>query len=228
MSIFSRIFKIGQAHSNKIIDNLEKPEVMLEQAIRDKEKIIRVAREKVQSVIATERQNCAQISKEEKEKIKWDERATYALENNNEKLATQALQRSEQNQEHINSLTPTWNLQRDSINHLKIDLQKMQDELNELKRNKDLIIAQSKTAEVRKAIYEAKASIGGDDTSNLIARMKNKAEKQLYEAEAAQELSENLSKEDSLEKQFQQLGGSTNTKIQARLEAMKKQIQNKK
>lgn len=228
MSIFSRIFKVGQAHTNQFIDKIEKPEVMLEQAIRDKEISIREARAKVQSVIATERQNRAQISQEEKEKLKWDERAQYALEQKKEDLAIKALQRSEQHQTNINNLTPTWNLQRDSINHLKVELQKMQDEFNEIKRNKDMIIAQSKTAEVRKSIYEAKASIGKDNTSNLISRMKAKAEKQVYEAEAAKELSESFSNEDSLEKEFKAIGSNTNLKIQSKLEAMKKQIENKK
>lgn len=225
MSIFSRIFKLGQAHTNRIIDNLEKPEMMLEQALRDKEKTIREAMEKVQSVIATERQTRAQLTKAEKEKLKWDERAQYALEQNNEGLAIQALQRSEEQQAHVDTLTPTWNLQRDSINNLKVELQKMQDEVNELKRNKDILIAQSKTAEVRKAIYDARSTMKRQDSSDLITRMKTKAEKQMYEAEASKELAESFSKGDNLEKQFQQLDHGSDSKVKARLEAMKKQIE---
>lgn len=225
MSIFSRLFKIGQAHTNRMVDHLEKPEVMLEQALRDKEKAIKDAMEKVQSVIATERQTRAQITKAEQEKLKWDERAQYALEKNDEKLALQALQRSEEHAGHISTLTPTWNLQRDSIDSLKIELQKMQDEINELKRNKDILIAQSKTAEVRKAIYDAKNSMKRNDSTDLITRMKNKAEKQIYEAEAAKELSESFTKEDSLENQFAQIDNSgADIKAQARLAAMKEQL----
>jgi phage shock protein A len=41
MSIFSRLFKIGQASANKVVEKFEKPELMLEQAIADKEKQIR-------------------------------------------------------------------------------------------------------------------------------------------------------------------------------------------
>ena len=56
MSIFGRLFKVGQANANKAIDKLEKPEVMLDQAIRDQEKAIAEAKKSVQGVIATERQ----------------------------------------------------------------------------------------------------------------------------------------------------------------------------
>lgn len=225
MSIFSRIFKIGQAHTNRVIDNLEKPEVMLDQALRDKDKAMQEAMEKVQSVIATERQTRAQISKEEKEKLKWDERAQYALEQKKEDLALQALKRSEEHQSNIDTLTPTWNLQRDSINHLKVELQKMQDEINEIKRNKDILIAQSKTAEVRKAIYDARSAMKRQDSSDLITRMRIKAEKQVYEAEASKELAESFSSGDTLEKEFKQLDSAADGKVQARLEAMKKQIE---
>ena len=51
MSIFSRIFKIGQAKVNKVVDGLEKPELMLDQAIRDKGEQIRDAKRALQSVI---------------------------------------------------------------------------------------------------------------------------------------------------------------------------------
>ena len=44
MGLFQRIFKVGEAKVNQIVDGLEKPEVMLDQAIRDKEKQISAAK----------------------------------------------------------------------------------------------------------------------------------------------------------------------------------------
>jgi phage shock protein A len=54
-----------------------------------------------------------------------------------------------------------WTSQRQSVDALKSDINKMEDELKEFKRNKDFIIAQSKTAQVKKDIYEAKAKVTG-------------------------------------------------------------------
>jgi len=34
MSIFKRLFKIGEAKANKVVDGLETPELMLEQPIK--------------------------------------------------------------------------------------------------------------------------------------------------------------------------------------------------
>ena len=139
-------------------------------------------------------------------------------------LQTKALIRSEEHDGKINSLEPSWKNQRSSVDSLKIEIQKMEGELAELKRNKDVIIAQSKTAEVKKSIYEAKAKIGKSNTSDLVARMKAKAEKQGYEAEAARELAEDLSGGDNLEKEFEKLGVSSSDSVKAKLEMMKAKL----
>ena len=68
MSIFKRMFKIGEAKANQIIDGMEKPELMLEQAIKDKAKQIGEAKKAVMSVIAIERQTKALLLKEQNEK----------------------------------------------------------------------------------------------------------------------------------------------------------------
>lgn len=224
MGVFSRFFKVTEAGANRLIDKMEKPELMLDQAIRDREKSISDARQKVQSVIATERQTKALIDKEEMEVQRWEERAQKALTAGEEDLAAQALTRAEEHRAKAESLKPNWQLQRRSVDHLKVDLRRMDDELAELKRNKDIIIAQSKTAEVKKSIYEAKASIGRNSSEDLIARMKSKAERASFEAEAAQELSSDTG-EESLESKFKQIDkAGPSESVKQRLEAMKKQI----
>lgn len=226
MSIFSRLFKIGQAHANKIVDGLERPEVMLEQAIKDQEQGIREAREKIQAVIATERKSRAMLMKEQEDKSQWENRATAALKAGNEDLATKALMRAEEHEKNAGSLQTQWESQKSDVEGLKSALRKMEDELAELKRNKEIIIAQSKASEVKKEIYEAKAKIGArNNTSDLIARMKAKAERNRYEAEAAEELAEGSG--DSLENEFKQLesGPAASASVQDKLAAMKARLQ---
>jgi len=224
MSIFSRLFKIGQAKANKIVDNLEKPELMLEQAIRDQQKQISEAKKSVQSVIATERQTKALLDREAQNKADWESKAQAALSAGNEELATKALVRSEEHERQVQVLQPQWEKQRAEVEKLKVAVRKMEDELAELKRNKDIIIAQSKAAEVKKEIYEAKAKIGKNKTSDLIERMKNKAQKNVYEADAAEEMAEEATG-DSLEKEFESLGtASVSQSVQDKLAKLKSQM----
>ena len=152
MSIFSRLFKIGQASANQAIDKLEKPELMLEQAIKDKEKQIREAKQSIQSCIATERQTKAQLEKEKAEKFNWEQKAEAAMLIGREDLAVKALERSAEHEQRMTSLEPNWQSQKQSVDELKQEIITMENEIAEFKRNKDFIIAQSKAASVKTTI----------------------------------------------------------------------------
>jgi len=225
MSIFSRLFKVGEAKANQIVDSLEKPELMLEQAIKDKAKQISEAKKAVMGVIATERQTRALLLKEQNEKETWETKARQALQSGREDLAARALTRATEHEQKATQLQQTWQSQKASVDKLKLEIVKMEDELAEFKRNKDFIIAQAKTAEVKKQIYQAKAKMLNDRSADdLMARMKAKAERASFEAEAAEEMAVDVSG-DSLEKEFEQLGaGSASAEVAAKLEAMKKQL----
>lgn len=228
MSIFSRIFKIGQASANKVVDKLEKPELMLEQAIRDKDKQIREAKQAVQSCIATERKTKALLEKDKAEKFAWEQKAEAAMRAGKEELAVKALQRATEHEQKSETLKPNWQSQRQAVEDLKKDIITMENELAEFKRNKDFIIAQSKAAQVKKDIYEAKARVSDrHDANDLMARMKAKAEQQTYEADAAKEMATSFEGGDSLEKEFQDLGTSgASADVQDKLAALKAKMGN--
>ncbi len=228
MSIFSRIFKVGQATLNKLIDGLEDPEKMLDQAVRDKNQQIREAKKSIQECIATERQTKAQMEKDKTDRFSWEQKAEAALKAGKEELAVKALTRATEHEQKAKLLESNWQQQRASVDSLKKDIQKLEDELAEFKRNKDFIIAQSKAADVKKQIYEAKAKIGNKDTSDdLMARLKAKAERTTYQADAAEELAETFEGGDSLEKEFKEIGGTgVNVDVQNKLDAMRAKLGN--
>jgi phage shock protein A len=227
MSIFSRIFKVGQAHASRAVDKLEKPEVMLDQAIEDKQKQIREAKQSIQSCIATERETKKQLETERNEQTAWEQKAEAALKAGKEDLAAKALQRAGDHEQKAASLETHWRQQRDSVEELKKEVFKMEDELNEFRRNKEFIVAQSKAADVKKNIYEAKAKIGknGKGADDLMERMQRKAERSGNEADAAREMAESFDGRDSLEKEFESLETpATNPGVQSKLEAMKARL----
>jgi phage shock protein A len=225
MSIFSRLFKIGQASANKVVEKFEKPELMLEQAIADKEKQILEVKQSVQQVIATERQTKAQLEKEKAEKFQWEQKAEAAMRSGREDLAVKALERASEHESRAAMLEPSWQGQQSSVTELKQEVIKMEAEIAEYRRNKDFIIAQSKAAQVKKDIYEAKAKMNTSRSpDDLMARMKAKAERQGYEAEAAKEMSNNSSGT-SLEDEFKTLAtGAGSPDVQAKLDALKAKL----
>ncbi len=226
MSIISRLFKIGEAKANKAMDGLEKPELMLEQAIRDKDKQIKDAKKSVQACIATERQTKALLEREKADKTTWAKKAEAALNAGNEELAVKALTRFGEHEKKAASLETNWKSQRTSVDTLKQEIFKLEDELAEFKRNKDFIIAQSKASETKKQIYEAKAKIQkGNGADDLMARMKAKAERSAFEADAAKEMAETYGGGDSLEKEFESMGEvSADAEVQKKLAALKEKL----
>ena len=130
MSVFQRMFKVGEAKVNQLVDSLEKPEVMLDQAIRDKEKQISNAKKSVMSVIATERQTKAQLDKDVNEQSNWETKAEQALKTGREDLAVKALERAAEHQKKAESLQGIWQSQRDNVDQLKQEISKMEDELD--------------------------------------------------------------------------------------------------
>jgi phage shock protein A len=225
MSVFRRIFKIGEAAVNKAVDNMEKPELMLEQAIRDKEKQISDVKKAVMSVIATERQTKGMLDQEKAEQKNWEQKAEAALKAGKEDLAVKAVARSNEHEKKAGTLDTQWKDQRANVDRLKQEIVKLENELAEFKRNKDFIIAQSKTAQVKKQIYEAKAKIKNDKSADdLMARMKAKAERAGYEAEAAEEMAETATG-DTLEKEFEGLGATTtDAAVDAKMAALKEKL----
>ncbi len=224
MSIFSRIFKVGQAGVNKAIDKLETPELMLDQAIRDKEKQIKEAKQAVMSCIATEKQAQALFNKEKLEQANWEAKAEAALKAGREDLAVKALSRAGEHEKKAAAMEPRCREQRAQIESLKQDVRRIEDELAEFKRNRDFIIAQSKASEVKKQIYQAKAKMSEKhNADDLMARMQAKAERSSHEAEAAAEMAADSG--DSLENEFADLNaGSVDQAVNDKLAALKAKL----
>lgn len=226
MGFFKRLFKVGEAHANQAVDALENPEVMLEQAIRDKEEEIKEAKQSVMQCIATEKGTRTELEKEKKLKSDWEKKAELALRKGDEELAGKALTRAAQHEENTKTLSSSWKKQKAAVNDLKSTITGMENQLAEYRRTKDTLIAQSKTASLKKEVYEAKARIGKDNSADdLMARMKSKIQREENEADAAQEMSDTFG-EEALESEFAELDNSAaDDAVQAKLAAMKAKIE---
>ncbi|MCP4715649.1 MAG: PspA/IM30 family protein, partial [Deltaproteobacteria bacterium] len=175
---------------------------------------------------ATERKTKALLDREGADKSTWEKKAETALTAGKEELAVKALARAGEHENKAGALQPQWQSQRASVEQLKQDIFKLEDELAEFKRNKDFIIAQSKAADTKKQIYEAKARMQKKGSADdLMARMKAKAERSAFEADAAKELADTFGGGDSLDKEFEQLGGATaSVEVQDKLAALKAKL----
>ncbi len=223
MGIFGRIKKISEAHLNNIADNLEDPELMLDQAIRDKEKQLSQAKQAVITVMATAKGSEKELKDTKKQQEDWEQKAKIALKAGNEELATKALVRSEEYAQSYLTLAPSVEMQKKDADGLKINISQLEAQVDELKRKRNVIVAQAKTAEVKKNINQARAKLNTSDTDSLIERMQNKVSQNNLEAEAAGELAEMSG--DQLEKEFSDLNATqASDSVKSKLELLKSQL----
>ena len=223
-SIFSRIFKIGQAAANNAVDKLEDPKLLIDQAIRDKEEEIRKARKAVQGVIATEKHTKQKLQMELAAQADWEKKAEDAVSIGKDDLAVKALSRAEEHKLKADEYEKLHIPQVKECEDLKNAIRQMENQLAEYKRNKDVIIAQSEAAKVKKDINEVKARIKKGGADDLLNRLKNKAERQSAEADAAAEMANDVTGDD-LEKDFADLEKTPSSDVQAKLEEMKKNLE---
>ncbi len=223
MGFLSRVTKVGEAHLNRLADKIENPEVMLDQAIRDRTKQLQEAKKSVISVMANAKKTEKEFLEAQHQHSEWERKAKIALTGGNEDLATKALVRSEEFASNTATLQPILEQQQRDVDLLKVDIRKMENDLNEFKRKKDVILAQYKTAEIKKNISQARAKINSNDTDSLIDRIQEKAETASLEASSAEELAE--LEGDSLDKEFADLEKqSISSSVQDKLARLKAEI----
>ena len=221
MGIFDRIAGIFKATANEVVDKLEDPEMMARQSIRDQEKHIVTCKEAVQAVIASEKLSKRDYMKAEDELNTWKDRARKAVDSGNDDLARKALLKANEVQGRVDTLKSNWEHLEKEVANVKVALQKAIDQLDDMKRTKDLLISQAKVAKAKKNISEVRAKIGkGGKAGDLLDRMKEKIAREESEADAAAEIADDLDGATSLEKEFENLGSSSSD-IEAQLAALK-------
>src|SRR5260221_13490844 len=102
--MFSRLASLLQAFFNALMGKFEDPEMMLEQMQQELQQNLIQVRQAVAQAIATEKQLEQQLQKNKDQAATWTNRAQLAVQQNNDDLARQALQRKQQYTQAANDL----------------------------------------------------------------------------------------------------------------------------
>lgn len=229
MNIFKRLFKIGSAEANSLVDKLEDPIKMTEQGIRDLKEDLSKALQAMAEVKAlairakndanthTERANeyerkamlllkkaeSGEISPEEADRL-----ASECLVQKDQNMASAAACKSDQEKFEASVSKLDGN-----IKHLKSNIQKFEVELKTLR-------ARSKVSEATSNINKQLADIDSSSTVSMLERMKEKVAQQEALAESYGEIAnENKSVDDEIDKAIG--SGSAQVKASDSLAALK-------
>ncbi len=196
-SLFSRIRNVVVAQAHDAVDQIENPQIMANQVLRDLGGDVQATRRSLVAALAAERHLLKQRDIMSREAADWEQKAERLLESGEDQLARSAMERAV-------SLKSTAGAQDAPIATAQRSVQRLREQMQRLKsewdntRNRVAVISANQTA----AAALGTASQASDSYSRAMDRvhqldeLSRKASRLECEADAAAEL---LNEQESLE-----------------------------
>lgn len=200
MGFFNRVSTIFKSNVNAALDQAEDPEKMLNQITNEMQEQLVKVKQQVATAIAQEKRLQKDYETEQEQADSWEQKATIALQRENEDLAREALARRNEHASVAAGYKEQWDKQKQAVTMLKDNLRTLERKIDEAGRKKNLLIARQKRAKAQKAIHETMAGMKDNSAFATFDRMEQKVGDMEARADAASEMSE-LSR-DPLEEEF--------------------------
>lgn len=188
MNMFDRFARVVKSNVNQVLSNMEEPEKVLDQAVKDMQNDLVKIRQSYAEIFATQKRS--QKQKEEADKLAddWYKRAQLALEKEDEELAKEALSRRQIQVEISEGLASTIDKQAVAIDKLYSSMTALDNKITDAKRQKDAMVARARTAKASTQVTDLLNTVGDSNSMEAFERMKEKVEKMEATAEIAGEL----------------------------------------
>ena len=207
--MFERLGNLFRAMFNAILGRMEDPQIMLEQTYQDLQSNLIQVRQAVAQAIATEKQLEQQLQKNKDQAETWQNRAAMAVQQGNDDLAKQALQRKKQYVDAANDLETQLKSQRDSTLNLRQRLTDLEAEVQKAYTKKQVLIARDKAAQATSKANEILSKTTSSGAMSVMEKMETKVLEREAKAAAMSELSG-----DNLDKQFKNFEGKTDVDME--------------
>jgi phage shock protein A len=222
MGIMDRMATVIKSNLNHLINKAEDPEKMLDQILIEMRQQLVEAKREVAVAIADEKRLAAQLEAELEQVREWERRATMAVQKGEDDLAREALRRKADHEQIAIGYKKQWDAQLASTENLKNALRALSQKIEEAGRKKNLLVARQKRAEAQKHIHEVMTGLTDTSAFESFDRMTAKVEQIEAQADAAVELSQELSG-GTMEQRFRALESSTD--VEQELHALKAKVQ---
>lgn len=207
--MFDRLANLFRAMFNAVLGRMEDPQIMLEQTYQDLQSNLIQVRQAVAQAIATEKQLEQQLQKNKDQAETWQNRAAMAVQQGNDDLAKQALQRRQQYVQAATDLETQLKSQKDSTTTLRQRLTDLEAEVQKAYTKKQVLIARDKAAQATSKANEILSKTTSSGAMSVMEKMETKVLEREAKAAALSELSG-----DTLDKQFKNFEGKTDVEME--------------
>ncbi len=226
MSILSRFKEIIASNLNAILDKAEDPQKMIEQYLKELTGDLAEVKRETASVMADEAKAKRNLVANQEEVVKYTQLARKALEAGDEANAKVFIKKKQSLEEVGETLQQVYDVAASNSQKMRQMHDKLVNDLNELHTRKAAIEAKIKIAEAQKKVNEvagASAANKAEASLNAFARMEEKVDHMLDEANAMAELSMERT-DDAIAAEAKYYEAISNSKVDAELEAMKAEL----
>jgi phage shock protein A len=199
MSIFKRIFKVTQSETHAIIDKIEDPIKMTEQGIRDLKKSLQEAMVSLAEVKSLAIRTGRDAENKKKVAADYERKAMMLLQKMQkgeldaveaERLATEALNKKEQNAAETVRLSQEAERHEKMANQLQASVDKIKSTITTYENDLVTLNARAKTAVATKKINQQITKLDSSSTISMLEKMKAKVEEEESLAVAYGELAD--------------------------------------
>lgn len=154
LNLFTRIDRLLKANLNHMLDQVEDPERMLAQLIRDLDAGLCEARSQVAGAMAAEKRLAARLRDHQARRDGWAARAGAALDSGQEELAREALARKLDEQRIVTELETVRGQAAQAVARLRGQLQALEGRRAEALRRRSELVARQRTAQAQRSLNQ--------------------------------------------------------------------------
>lgn len=197
MGIMSRFKDIMAANVNALLDKAEDPEKMIDQYLRNLESDFAKVKAETASIMAEEKSAGRKLDECNEEIAKMGEYAKKAVAAGNDNDARRFLEKKSELTQKQEVLTKNYELAQANSAKMRQMHDKLEGDIQAMKSKRDMLKAKVKVAETQKKINEMGSGMeSAGSNAAAFARMEEKVNRMLDEADAVGELNSSSEEED--------------------------------
>ncbi|MCW3805007.1 PspA/IM30 family protein [Plebeiibacterium marinum] len=230
MSIFKRIFRVGQAEAHAIVDKLEDPIKMTEQGIRDLKQDLDKSLQALAEVKAMAIRSRKDLNTNKEMAKNYEQKAILLLQKAEkgelevaeaDRLATEALSRKEEAVEAASRAQEEVNRFDTNISQLDKNIKKLKSTITSYENELRTLKARARVSSATQKINKQLSGIDSSGTVSMLEKMKEKVAQQEAMSEAYGEISmENR----SIDEEIDDVLSDKNVKASNSLEELKAKL----
>lgn len=221
MSILSRFSDIISSNVNAILDNMENPEKMIDEYLRQMLDDLAEVKENTASVMAEETRAKRKVDENEAEVAKYTEYAKKAIESGNDDDARVFLTKKQELEDVGTGLANAYATAHENASKMRQMHDKLASDVETLRQRRNMIKTQAAVADTQEKLNKANdASGSSQDAAASFKRMEDKVSKRLDKAQAMEDLNqEPVDSAKSLEEKYAESTASAS--VESELETLK-------